>query len=102
MKKDVKGRIENRGGGITNSSGEPSATMEAESKLESLLSSLSNNNLSVDELPQLMRLYVHSLRLLGIDDKWASMELKGYTDSEETPAYRRQVCDVTYLGVKSG
>jgi len=49
-----------------------------------------------------MRLYIHSLRLLGIDDKWASIELKGYTDSKEIPDYRMQICNVTYLGVKSG
>jgi hypothetical protein len=80
----------------------PSAAMEAESILQSLLSSLSNPNFSVEELPQLMRKYMLSLRLLGINDEWASKELKGYSNISKVPSYRRRPCDTNYVAAKSG
>ena len=81
---------------------EPSATTEAESTLQSVVSSLSSRNFSVEELPGLMRIYMLSLRLLGIEDKWASKELKGYPNSEKVPEYRRGCRDVKYVVAKSG
>jgi len=102
MIKVVHRQKDSRARTIASLESEPSATMEAESILKSLLSSLSNRNLSLDELPQLMRQYMHSLRLLGIDEKWASKELKGYPDGKKIPNYRGQICSVIYLGVKSG
>jgi hypothetical protein len=80
---------------------EPSATMEAESTLQSLVSSIGDRNFSVEELPGLMRMYLLSLRLLGIDDEWASKELNGYTNREEVPKYRLQYRNVKYITVKS-
>ncbi|MCK4388217.1 MAG: hypothetical protein KAW00_05535 [Dehalococcoidia bacterium] len=81
---------------------EPSATTEAEATLQSVVSSLGNPNFSAEELPSLMKMYMLSLRLLGIDDKWASKELKGYPYIEEVPKYRRQPRDAKYVVAKSG
>lgn len=93
---DSKDRI------ITTSESEPSASMEAESILQSLLSSLRNPNFSVEELPYLMRSYMLSLRMLGIDDKWPSDELRGYAKAKNVPQYRRKHIDVSYVEAKSG
>lgn len=79
----------------------PSATVEAESTLQSLVSSLTDQNFSLGELPRLMKMYMLSLRLLGIDDEWASKEVKGYKDNKEVPSYRHQYCDVKYVEAKS-
>lgn len=81
---------------------EPSATIEAESTLESLLSSFRKAELELKELPRLMRMYMLSLRLLGITDEWASEELKGYSNIKQVPSYRRSACDSKYVEAKSG
>jgi AraC-like DNA-binding protein len=80
----------------------PSATLEAESTLQSLVSSLTNPNFSSDELPSLMKMYMLSLRLLGISDEWPSKELKGYSNIKQVPSYRRSPCDTKYVEAKSG
>lgn len=80
---------------------EPSATIEAESTLQSLLSSQSNPSFSLEELPNLMRKYLLALRLLGINDEWASMELKGYPSGGQVPSYRTSYCGTKYVEAKS-
>ena len=79
---------------------EPSAMMEAESNLQSLLSSLTKPNPSLEELPRLMRMYRISLRLLGLNDEWVNKELKGYSDDEELPNYRKTYCKTEYVSTK--
>ena len=86
---------------VANLESEPSATMEAESILQSLLSSLSNPNFKLEELPHVMRKYMLSLRLLGINDEWARKELQGYLNTEKLPIYRQQYCGVEYIEAKS-
>lgn len=103
-KKVTKGIPEYRdskAGTIRGLGGEPSATMEAESSLQSLLSSLSDPNFRLEELPYLMRRYMLSLRLLGSDDEWVSDELKGYSIDKELPTYRWYNCDTKYVAVDS-
>jgi len=79
---------------------EPSATTEAESHLQSLLSSLTKQNPSLEELPRLMRMYRIALRLLGINDEWANKELKGYSNDAELPSYRKNYCKTEYVSTK--
>lgn len=93
---DSKARI------ISSFESEPSATMDAESILQSLVSPFSNPNFRLEDLPHLMRMYLLSLRLLGINDEWASKELQGYSDSKEVPSYRQQRCDTKYVAAESG
>lgn len=81
--------------------GEPSAASEAESNLQSLLSSLSNPSFELKALPGLMRTYLLSLRLLGLDDKWVIQELKGYPTIEKVPSYRKYYCDTKYVEADS-
>jgi len=102
MTKDVQESGDSKVQTVERLEGEPSATMEAEWTLQSLVSSLSGRNFGVEELPRLMRMYMLSLRLLGIDDEWASKELKGYAGGREVPGYRQQYRTVKYVAVKSG
>jgi hypothetical protein len=96
MTNDVEESGDSKARTVGSQESEPSATMDAESILQSLLWSLSNPNFSLDELPYLMKRYMLSLRLLGIDDDWATKELKGYP-IKEVPRYREQFCDVKYV-----
>lgn len=102
MTKDVERPRDGDFQGMVGLESEPSATVEAESTLESLVWSLRDPHFSVEQLPSLMKMYMLSLRLLGADDEWVSDELKGYSDVEDVPRYRRQVCKVTYTLAKSG
>jgi hypothetical protein len=102
MTKDV----ERPGGGkvdaIVGLESEPSAPVEAESMLQSLVWSLRDPHFSVEQLPSLMKTYLLALRLLGADDKWVSAELKGYSRMGEVPGYRYHNCKVTYTTEESG
>ena len=102
MKKDVQESGDSKVRTVASSEIEPSATTEAESILQSVVSSLSSINFSVEELPRLLKIYMLSLRLLGIEDEWASKELKGYPNPEKAPEYRRQYRDIKYIAAKSG
>ena len=99
---DIKEYGDSKERSITSLENEPSATMDAESILQSLLWSLSNPDCSLAELPYLMKRYVLSLRLLGIDDEWATKELSAYSLTEEVPRYRQQFCDIKYVSEESG
>lgn len=101
MKKDVREFGDSKAGTVASLGGEASATMEAESTLQSLLSSLSNADFRFEELPYLMMRYMLSLRLLGSDDEWVSDELKGYSIDKELPTYRWCYCDTEYVAVDS-
>jgi len=101
MTKDIQEYRDSKARNIASLEGEPSATMEAESILQSLLSSLSNPNFILEELPYLMRRYMLSLRLLGSDDEWVSDELKGYSIDKELPTYRWDYCDTEYVAADS-
>ena len=79
---------------------EISATTEAESHLQSLLSSLTRTNPRLEELPHLMRMYRIALRLLGINDEWVNKELRGYTKDEELPSYRINHCKTEWVSNK--
>lgn len=102
MERGIQKSRDSKARTIASLASEPSATMEAESKLQSLVRSLSRSNFSVEELPGLIKMYMLSLRLLGLDDEWASKELKGYLKKAEVPKYRLQFRDVEYVTEKSG
>lgn len=76
---------------------EPTSSTEAEQELNSLCRSLRNPNFNFSSLPNLFRTYLLSLRLLGLDEKWAFLELKGYQDTDIMPDYRIRHCDIVYL-----
>lgn len=101
MKKAARGFEDSKAGNVASLGGEASATTEAESTLQSLLSSLSNADFRFKELPYLMMRYMLSLRLLGSDDEWVSDELKGYSIDKELPPYRWYNCDTEYFAVGS-
>jgi hypothetical protein len=102
MKRGIQESGDSKARTIASLASEPSAATEAESKLQSLVSSLSDPHFTVEELPSLIKMYMVSLCLLGIDDEWASKELRGYSNRNEVPEYRRQYRDVRYVTAKSG
>jgi hypothetical protein len=102
MTKDVQESGDSKGRIIGSLGSEPSATMQAALLLDSLVSSLGEQNFDMEELPRLMKMYMHALHLLGIDDKWVSDELRGYSDIKKMPSYRRQFCNTEYIAVGSG
>lgn len=79
----------------------PSSTLEAEALLQSLCSSMRSKNFDLVTLPSMMRTYLLSLRLLGINDEWPQYELKGYETMADLPKYRNILCDTTYYDAKS-
>lgn len=79
-----------------------SSTQEAEELLQSLCSSMRSQDFDLAILPNIMRTYLLSLRMLGIDDEWAKNELKGYAHIGDVPPYRAVFCDATYSDAKSG
>ncbi|MHA2433587.1 MAG: hypothetical protein ACXADO_10200 [Candidatus Thorarchaeota archaeon] len=102
MSKNVEESRSSGGGEVTDLGSVRSATLEAESVLESLVSSLTDQNIKLEELPRLMKMYMLALRLLGMDDEWASRELKGSWGDGEVPIYRQRYSDVEYVEAESG
>ena len=100
MTKDVRESGVSKARTIASSESAPSATLEAESNLQSLLSLLTKPNLNLEELARLMMKYRISLRLLGLDEEWANRELKGYSVGEKVPRYRKPYCKTEYVSRK--
>jgi len=86
---DVKSTYTNLGEGAA-------STLEAEALLQSLCSSMRSQDFDLKMLPNMMRTYLLSLRLLGIDDGWPEQELKGYERIADLPNYRAIYCDTMY------
>lgn len=102
MTKDGQKLADSKARTVESLGSESSATVNAESMLESLLWSLRNPNFKLEELPSLIKSYLLSLRLLGMNDEWATWELKGFPNIGEVQDYRKQFCNVEYVAVKSG
>lgn len=100
MTKGVQKYGDSKARSIARFESEPSSTMEAESNLELLLSSLTKPNFNLEELARLMMMYRISLRLLGLDEEWVNKELKGYSKDEKLPSYRKPYCKTEYVSSK--
>jgi hypothetical protein len=100
MTRGVRESGDSKARSIARFESEPSSTMEAETNLQLLLSSLTKPNFNLEELPRLMMMYRISLRLLGLNEEWVNNELKGYSEDEKVPSYRKAYCKTQYVTSK--